>query len=272
MLIDWFTVGAQALNFLILVWLLKRFLYKPIMTAIDTREARIRKERADADAIKADAETARDTFQKMSADFEQARAGLLQQATDDATAERQRLMAEAHSAADALAAQRAKALQTEAQALATSITDRARDEVFAVARKTLNDLADVRLEDRICDTFVHRIQASGDQPDSALSTAIRGTSEPIPVRSAFDLSPEQHAAIRSALHDTFSTDAELTFETAPRLIAGIELTAGGQKLAWSISDYLSSLKASVGETFSARDASQAGPTADADRTQEKVSA
>ena len=27
MLIDWFTVGAQALNFLILVWLMKRYLY-----------------------------------------------------------------------------------------------------------------------------------------------------------------------------------------------------------------------------------------------------
>ena len=39
MLIDWFTVGAQALNFIILVWLLKRFLYKPILDAIDARRS-----------------------------------------------------------------------------------------------------------------------------------------------------------------------------------------------------------------------------------------
>jgi F-type H+-transporting ATPase subunit b len=45
MLIDWFTVGAQALNFLILVWLLKRFLYKPILDAIDAREKRIAADR-----------------------------------------------------------------------------------------------------------------------------------------------------------------------------------------------------------------------------------
>ena len=50
MLIDWFTIGAQVLNFLILVWLLKRFLYKPILHAIDAREKRIAKELADADA------------------------------------------------------------------------------------------------------------------------------------------------------------------------------------------------------------------------------
>ena len=53
MLIDWFTVGAQALNFLVLVWLLKRFLYKPILNAVDAREKRIAAELADADAKKA---------------------------------------------------------------------------------------------------------------------------------------------------------------------------------------------------------------------------
>ena len=60
MLIDWFTVGAQALNFLILVWLMKRFLYKPILAAIDAREKRIAAELADADAKKAEAQKERD--------------------------------------------------------------------------------------------------------------------------------------------------------------------------------------------------------------------
>ena len=50
MLIDWFTVGAQALNFLILVWLMKHFLYKPILNAIDAREKLIATELADAAA------------------------------------------------------------------------------------------------------------------------------------------------------------------------------------------------------------------------------
>ena len=56
MLIDWFTVVAQALNFLILVWLLKRFLYKPMLDAIDAREKRIATQLADADAKKAAAQ------------------------------------------------------------------------------------------------------------------------------------------------------------------------------------------------------------------------
>ena len=62
MLIDWFTVGAQALNFLILVWLLKRFLYKPILDAIDAREERIDAELAAAALKEAEAKKKRDEF------------------------------------------------------------------------------------------------------------------------------------------------------------------------------------------------------------------
>ena len=54
MLINWFTVVAQAINFLILVWLLKRFLYKPILQAIDEREKRIATQLADAEDKKAE--------------------------------------------------------------------------------------------------------------------------------------------------------------------------------------------------------------------------
>ena len=56
MLIDWFTVAAQALNFLILLWLMKRFLYAPILHAIDAREQRIAAELKDADASKLEAQ------------------------------------------------------------------------------------------------------------------------------------------------------------------------------------------------------------------------
>ena len=67
------------------------------------------------------------------------------------------------------------------------------------------------------------------------------------VRCAIDLPQDQRAAIQSAINETFSADIQLKFETAPDLIAGIELSTGGQKLAWSIADYLSSLENSIGE-------------------------
>ncbi len=116
MLVDWFTVVAQALNFLILVWLMKRFLYKPILNAIDEREKRIATELADADAKKAEAQKERDEFQHKNEEFDQQRATLLSQATDEAKAERQRLLDEARKAADAVSAKHRKSEKRRSQA------------------------------------------------------------------------------------------------------------------------------------------------------------
>src|ERR1035438_4798524 len=124
MLIDWFTVGAQALNFLILVWLLKHFLYKPILNAIDTREKRIAKELADADAKKAEAQKEHDEFQHKNEEFDRQRAALLTKATEDAKAERQRLLDEARKAADAASAKRQESLRNDAQNLNQAIRRR----------------------------------------------------------------------------------------------------------------------------------------------------
>ena len=106
MLINWFTVIAQAINFLILVWLLKRFLYKPILHAIDEREKGIATQLAQAEAKKAEAQKDRDDFQHKNEVFDQERAALLKKATDEAKAERQRLLDEARKDADALRAKR----------------------------------------------------------------------------------------------------------------------------------------------------------------------
>ena len=73
MLFDGFTVAAQTLNFLVLVWLMKRFLYKPILDAIDAREKRIALALADAAAKKTEAQQERDEFQKKNEVFDQAR-------------------------------------------------------------------------------------------------------------------------------------------------------------------------------------------------------
>src|SRR5450432_1233116 len=106
MLIDWFTVIAQVVNFLILVWLLKRFLYGPILDAIDAREKRIATELADADAKKAEAQKERDEFQHKNEEFDRQRIALFSKATEEARAERQRLLNDARTAADVLSAKR----------------------------------------------------------------------------------------------------------------------------------------------------------------------
>ena len=259
MLIDWYTVGAQALNFLILVWLMKRFLYKPVLAAIDVREKRIAKEIADADAKKADAQKEHEEFQHKNEEFDQQRAALLSKATDEAKAERKRLLDEARKAADALTAKRQDSLRNDAQNLNQAIIRRTQGEVFAIARKALTDLATTNLEERLVDVFTRRLRAMDGQAKSDLANALRTASGTALVRSAFDLPPEQRATIQNALNEAFSADIHLRFETAPDLVSGIELTANGQKVAWSIADYLASLEKDVGELLKEKEKEKEKP-------------
>jgi F-type H+-transporting ATPase subunit b len=254
MLIDWFTVGAQALNFLILVWLMKRFLYQPILRAIDAREKRIAAELADADAKRAEARKERDEFQRKNEEFDRQRAALLSKATHEVQAERHRLLDEARQAADALSARRGEALKRDARALNQAISRRAQQEVFAIARKALTDLATANLEERLGDAFTRRLRELDGKARAGLAEAVNAASDPVLVRSAFDLPAEQRADIQNALNETLSAPVCLRFETAPDLIAGIELTANGQKLAWSIADYLASLQRGAEELLQEREA------------------
>jgi len=253
MLIDWFTVGAQALNFLILVWLMKRFLYKPILNAIDVREKLIATELADAAKKKAEAQKDRDEFQHKNEEFDQQRATLMTRATDEAKAERQRLLDEARKAADALSSMRQQSLRTDAQNLSQAITRRTQQEVFAIARKALADLATTSLEERLGEVFTRRLRTLDPKVKSSLAEALKKTSEPALIRSAFDLPTEQRMAIQNALNETFSAEILVRFETAPDLVSGIELTTNGQKVTWSIAGYLASLQESVGELLKGQD-------------------
>ena len=253
MLIDWFTVGAQALNFLVLVWLMKRFLYKPILHAIEEREKRIATELANADKKKAEAQKERGEFQRKNEEFDQQRAALLSKATDEVQAERLRLLDDARKAADNLSAKRQETLRNDAHNLNQAISRRAQQEVFAIARKALTDLATTSLEERLGEVFTRRVREMDGQTKAGLAEALKTASEPVFVRSAFDLPAEQRTAIQNVLNETFSAEIPVRFETAPDLISGIELTTNGQKVAWSIADYLSSLEKGVDELLREKD-------------------
>ena len=257
MLIDWFTVAAQALNFLILVWLMKRFLYKPILNAIDAREKLIAKELADADAKKAEAQKEHEEFQKKNEEFDQQRAALLTKATDEAKTERERLLDEARKAADALSAKRQESLNHDAQTLNQAISRFTQKEVFAITRKALTDLATTSLEERMGEVFDRRLRELDGKSKSVLGDALRKNSEPALIRSTFDLPAVQRAAIQNAINETFSAEIHIRFETAPDLVSGIELTTNGQKVGWTIADYLASLEKGVGDLLKEKDKPEA---------------
>ena len=247
MLIDWFTIAAQVVNFLILVWLLKHFLYRPILRAIATREQRIANELAVARAATVTAQAQRDEFEQKSAAFEQWRVEGMAKAIDEAKAEQLRLIAQAREESNTLRVQWQEGLRNEYQNLQSEITARTQEEVFAIARKTLQDLAGASLEARMIEVFIQRVGEIKADPGMQSVTAVKTPSAPLVVRSVYALTVAQHDAVEAVVRTVFGPDCVIMFEIAADIVCGIELTVNGQRLAWSVADYLGALEQKVNQ-------------------------
>ncbi|WP_372591046.1 F0F1 ATP synthase subunit B [Guyparkeria sp.] len=238
MLIDWFTVGAQIVNFAVLLWLLKRFLYRPVLNALDAREKRIADRLEQAERSRQEAERERQSYEDRNAVFEREREDRLDDVRREADAERHRLLAEAREAAETLRKESERSLRNETRRLSDEIIRRARDEVMALVRRALADLADADVEEAMARSFIARLRTLDASQTESLAAAVERGGEPVRIRSAFPLSETLREAVRDAVEGVVATRVPLEFETADDVIAGIELVAPGEKLAWSLEEYL----------------------------------
>lgn len=249
MQVNWFTVIAQIINFIVLVWLLKRFLYKPILKAIDEREEKIAAQIKHAEAQDTKAKNEQAEFQKKNKSFDMEKKELMDKAIAETHEERQKLLEDARNEATELRSKLEKSLKEMQENLNRDILLKTQQEVFAIARKTLSDLASLSLEEQSTNIFIKRLNEVTNEEKKLFVEAFKKGSYPILVRSAFDLAEKQQIDIKSAVNEILGTETHFQFKTAPEIISGIELTSNGYKLAWSIAEYLNSLQKSISETM-----------------------
>ena len=239
MLIDWFTVCAQAINFLVLVWLLKRYLYKPVLAAIETREKKVAGRIRDAETHEAKAQTAGEELRKRNEAFDHEREALMRKAAEEGAAERQRLIESARQDSELLRVKLTQSLAAERAELGRQLSLRTQAEVFALTRKALSELAGASLEGRVIEVLIDRLRQMPEQQGLALAgaTAARDAR----VRSAHDPSPAERTKLEAAIRERLGARTVISFETAPELVCGTEISVDGVKFAWSVADYLSTL-------------------------------
>lgn len=252
MLIDWFTIIAQVVNFLILVWLMKRFLYAPILDALDAREGQIAARLADARITQEEAQRRRDEYREKNEEFERQRKALLSAATLAAQAERRRLFEEARKAHEVLLERQRQAMRSDFLNQKDEIMRRTREEVFAITRKTLADLAGESLEKQMIEAFIRRCRKLAEEERSELQPAFDAANEPALVRSTFSLPAELQRDLEQAVREIFAFQGSFLFETSPDGVSGIVLNVNGYEVAWSIAEYLPVLEQSVAELLSVR--------------------
>ena len=248
MQINWFTVIAQILNFLVLVWLMKRYLYKPILNAIDDREKKIAGQLAEAKTKKDEAKAEQDEFNKKNEVFDQQKKDMMDKATSEAATQSQKLLEDAKNNAKTLQDKLEKAAKEQQADLNHQMEQKTEQEVFAITKKVLTDLADVDFEEQSVNIFIKRISGVKEDEKALFIKALHSGSGPILVKSAFDLPEKQQTEIKVAVNKMLGTKPSFEFKTSPALLGGIELTTPGYKLSWSIAAYVNSFEKALAAT------------------------
>jgi F-type H+-transporting ATPase subunit b len=237
MQIDWLTVSAQIVNFLLLVYLLQRFLYRPVTEAMARRERRIAGRLEEAGSREREAEEERRRLADERERLERRREDILAEAKEEARQERERLLDRAREEVEAKRREWRRQVDDERETFLGDLRARIGEGVTAAARQALRDLADAELEARVIDVFLGRLEGL----DEATRDALGQAGEPVAIASSFPLEPATRSRLTRAVHKHLAPDAEVEYRESRELLCGIELDAGGRRLGWSLADYLEQL-------------------------------
>ncbi|MFT6169382.1 MAG: F-type H+-transporting ATPase subunit b [Celeribacter sp.] len=247
MSIDWITVAAQIANFLVLVWLLKRFLYRPILDGIDAREVEITKRMQEAVHAQEQAQAVEQAYHDKEQALNLEHSDMTETIRKAAEEQRDVLLAEAHQSLERERALWGAHLDAEAKTYAEKLHRVGATALLSLTRKALVDLADETLEARMAQHLAKQIKPMFSDLQRAAgqaSEAVVTSNDPLPDAVREDLT--------AVLHDQFPKIA-LRFETDDTQAPGLILRVGGAQLAWTVASYIDGLEALITEQLSQSD-------------------
>lgn len=242
MLIDWFTVIAQIINFVVLVLLLRRFLYGPIVKAMEERERRIAEELAAADRKQEQAEQEARRYRKERTEFEEQRRQMLDKTVAEVEVQRKEMIRQARVDAEDARRRWHETIQREQADFLRELRRRTSEHVYTVTRRALADLAEADLERQMLAVFLGKLTEMGDDTRREIVRYAQESDLPVTVYSAFALPDQARGGIVAALQIS-KEGPHIDFKVRPDLTAGIEIKSPSQRVAWHLSHYLDQLEA-----------------------------
>ena len=237
---DWTTFILEMLNFLVLVWILQRFLYRPVLAMLDARQHRINEESAHAEQLCHEAETLRLQYEQRLAEWQQQQDASRRQ-LDEQLAELRKSSLDALKRT--LADEEAK-LQAQNQRVTanreTALMREAASAAYAQAAFMLQRLATPQLTRSIVELFVEDLQALPDSEQAALSKAAAALTpeSSVEVLSGHALTNAEQVRLSQALSMATGRVLSLLFKQDEALIAGVRVTVGECLLHANLADEL----------------------------------
>lgn len=255
MLINWFTVIAQIINFLILVYLLYRFLYKPITQTMGERQKRLSQRWQDAEEEREKASREAESYRRQRQELEAQQAEIFAETREKAEQERREMLRQARAEVEQKQAEWQQAIAQQQENFLAELRQQMAWEIYTVSRRALQDLANADLERQAIAVFIDRLrhldrEEEAKQNGHALLQDLREAKQDVVVRSSFAIPQPQREEIIVTLREKQIVNGNnVEFATTPGLIFGIQLQSNHQEIAWNLDHYLQDLEEHFASQF-----------------------
>jgi len=247
--IDYFTIIAQIINFLILVFLLRHFLYRPLLKSMDEREQKISSRLKEAEQKNKEAEQEAEYYRKILQELSKKSQEMNTKAAEEAQVLQTALMQKARDSVEASKAKWYEDFERQKESLLADLGQHAGEEIYAIVRRTLQDLADENMEHQILNTFIKRLQNMDAFENEKIKGFYKTTGQQITVRSTFEIPEEMRQRIKEIVRNQTGMDVKMQFGILPELICGVEMSTHDTRIGWSIASYLNTLEADLSEAL-----------------------
>ena len=236
--LNWSTFVLEIINFMVLIWILKHFLYKPVQDVIARRRAGIEKDLADAKELHANAEKLKEKFEGRLTEWERER----QQAHEDMLREfDDERICKTAELQTALEQQREKSRVAEARRqddVRRKVEETALDQAARFATRLLEQASGPDTQTRLVELVINELKGLPDKGIEKLRDNVRKTPGEIVVTSAFPLVDDQRQRLEQVLTGVIDADLSMRYEQKAELLAGLRITIGAWALGANIMDEL----------------------------------
>jgi F-type H+-transporting ATPase subunit b len=226
---DWFTILAQIVNFAVLVYLLKRFLYHPILRIMKEREDKVRETILSADQKVTKAEKEFDSLKSERQELNKNKEQILKESNLEAEKQRNSLLEEAKKEIESKNEIWKKAQQNEWEEFHQDLRTQIQNESLEISKIIIHQLADSDLQEKILNQFIKKIRTLPNKDKANDKQLIKS----IIVRSAMEVTEAQGSKLKEAIIESIGNFQRIQFEVKKGLIAGIELIVDTKKLVWT---------------------------------------
>jgi len=274
--VDWTTILLQALNFLILLVILQRFLYRPLRSKMREREAEIESEIAAAERRAAEAEREREELEERLEAATTEAEEIRREAREEAAARREEILEKARGEAADIRQEATERVRREERAARERIRKDARRTAVELTKDLLRETGGKAVHDRLVERFLRGEDDLGEADLDRLADAVRRAGGAVRVRTAYPMEADELERLREALLERLPREdesappaIEFSVEEDPELVAGLSLLSGGVAVDLNVKH---ALEEYTGETTGADDADEINDADDADEVDEVTEA